>query len=66
MPGMGGEKCFIRMREISPKIKIIISSGYPIRGQMKRLLETEADGFISKPYLSRSILKKLREVLDCG
>jgi two-component system cell cycle sensor histidine kinase/response regulator CckA len=64
MPGMGGEKCFAKMREMRPEIKIIISSGYPVKGHLKRVLEADADGFISKPYLSKSILKKLREVLD--
>jgi two-component system, cell cycle sensor histidine kinase and response regulator CckA len=64
MPGMGGEKCFVKIREMRPEVKIIISSGYPVKGHLKRVLEADADGFISKPYLSKSILKKLREVLD--
>ena len=64
MPGMGGERCFARMRELSPGIKVIISSGFPLKGQMRKNVELNANGFLAKPYLSKSILKKVREVLD--
>jgi CheY-like chemotaxis protein len=64
MPVMGGEKCFVKIREICPSAKIIISSGHPVKGDMRRIVEEEADGFISKPYLAKNILKKVREVLD--
>ncbi|HBD09283.1 MAG TPA: hypothetical protein DCZ69_13580, partial [Syntrophobacteraceae bacterium] len=64
MPGMGGEKCFARVRKISPDTKVIISSGFPLKGQLRKTVEMHADGFIAKPYLTKSILKKVREVLD--
>jgi two-component system, cell cycle sensor histidine kinase and response regulator CckA len=64
MPGMGGEKCFARIRELSSNTKIVISSGFPLKGQLRKTVEMNADGFIAKPYLSRNILRKVREILD--
>jgi two-component system, cell cycle sensor histidine kinase and response regulator CckA len=63
MPGMSGIKCFEAMRQISP-VKIVISSGFPVKGEIKKMLDESADGYIPKPYVSRQILKKVREVLD--
>jgi PAS domain S-box-containing protein len=64
MPGMTGEKCFARIRAINPRMKIIIGSGYPLAGPIKRMLESSADGFISKPYQMKHMLAKVREILD--
>jgi two-component system, cell cycle sensor histidine kinase and response regulator CckA len=63
MPGMGGRKCFAEMRRTFPATKIMITSGYPVKGDIRKLIEGDADGFISKPYKSIDLLKKLREIL---
>jgi two-component system, cell cycle sensor histidine kinase and response regulator CckA len=64
MPGMGGEKCCLQLRQISPSTRVVISSGFPLKGQLRKNVEINADGFIAKPFLSKAILKKVREVLD--
>lgn len=63
MPGMGGEKCLEELRKAYPAIKILITSGYPVRGERRKLIEEDASGFLSKPYKLKDLLKKLREVL---
>ena len=63
MPGMGGEKCFAEMRRTFPATKILITSGHPVMGDTRKLIEGDVDGFISKPYKSMDLLKKLREIL---
>ena len=63
MPGMGGEKCLEELRKAYPAMKILITSGYPVRGERRKLIEEEASGFLSKPYKLKDLLKKLREVM---
>ena len=63
MPGMGGEKCLEELRKTYPAIKILITSGYPVRGDRRKLIEEDASGFLSKPYKLKDLLKKLREIL---
>ena len=64
MPGMGGHKCLSELREIDPRIKVIIASGYAASGKVKETLESGAAAFIGKPYQLADMLKKVREVLD--
>ncbi len=63
MPGMGGEKCLEELRKSHPAVKILITSGYPVRGDRRKLVEEDASGFISKPYKLKDLLKKVREIL---
>ena len=63
MPGMGGERCLEELRKSHPAVKVLITSGYPVRGDRRKLVEEDASGFISKPYKLKDLLKKLREIL---
>lgn len=50
MPQMSGYETFIKMKEINPNTKIIITSGFGQDQRVQKLLELGADGFIQKPY----------------
>ncbi|HSW60792.1 MAG TPA: PAS domain S-box protein, partial [bacterium] len=64
MPGMGGFKCMLEMKKIVPDSKIIIASGYSEVFQTEDLMKSGASGFIQKPFKLKSVLEKIREVLD--
>ncbi len=64
MPGMGGGKAFTALREIDPGVRVILSSGYSVDGEARRILEKGCNGFIQKPFRVAAISKKIREVLD--
>ena len=64
MPGMGGHKCLQWIRENSPLAKVLIASGYSMNGQVKKILETGAAGYIGKPFQINKLLQKVREILD--
>ena len=64
MPGMGGEATFDILKFISPKVKVILSSGYSIEGDSEKMLERGCHGFVQKPYNLEALSKKVREVLD--
>ena len=64
MPGMGGYKCFGKLREINPGAKVIIASGYAFNVVAKEVLESGAADFIGKPYQVEKLLTKIGRVLN--
>ncbi len=63
MPGMGGKRCLEEILKIKPDAKIIITTGYPVSERFKKEIAGRIAGFIDKPYVSESLLRKTREVL---
>jgi len=64
MPQMGGQEAFNRLQEISPQVKVLLSSGYSARGRAEEILCTGIHGFLQKPYDAQLVLHKVRAVLD--
>ena len=63
MPGMSGGEVYDHLREISPDLKAILSSGYSIDGQAKEILKRGCKGFIQKPYDLQALSSKIDAVL---
>ncbi len=64
MPDMGGGEAYDRMKEINPKVKVLLLSGYSIDGQATEILERGCDGFMQKPFSIKELSGKIREILD--
>ena len=64
MPDMGGERTYNLLKEINADIKVLLSSGYSIKGQASEILEKGCDGFIQKPFNIRKLSQAIREILD--
>ncbi|MBU1741086.1 MAG: response regulator, partial [Proteobacteria bacterium] len=64
MPGMGGHKCLKELRAVDPRVRVIIATGYSTQSLSGAAIESQARGFISKPYSLFGLLKMVREVLD--
>jgi len=64
MPDMGGGEAYDRMKEINPKVKVLLSSGYSIDGQATEIMERGCDGFMQKPLSMKKLSGKIREILD--
>ena len=64
MPGMGGSEIFNVLKEINPRIKVILSSGYSIDGRPANMLDRGCRAFIQKPYSMGDLSQKIRGVLD--
>ena len=65
MPRMDGEQCFQRLRQLSPDVAVIMSSGYNEQEVRLKFAGKGLAGFIQKPYnltSLRSGLKDLRRV----
>jgi PAS domain S-box-containing protein len=64
MPGLGGDVTFDRIKQFNPEVKVLLSSGYSIRGQASEILRRGCDGFIQKPFKIEQLSVKIREILD--
>ncbi|GAG11932.1 unnamed protein product, partial [marine sediment metagenome] len=64
MPGVGGGETYDRMKEINPRVKVLLSSGYTIDGQATEILERGCNGFIQKPFNMKRLSQGIREILD--
>ena len=64
MPGMDGGKTFDRIRDICPKLPVILSSGYAISGQAEQIMSRGCNGFIQKPFSLYELSQKVRQILD--
>ncbi len=64
MPGMSGGETLDRLREINPDIKVILSSGYSINGEARKIMGKGCNGFLQKPFQLEQLSSMVREVLD--
>jgi CheY-like chemotaxis protein len=64
MPDMSGGETYDRLRQMNPDIKVLLSSGYSLRGQAKDILARGCSGFIQKPFDMNALSNKMREVLE--
>ena len=64
MPEMGGGETFDALRDIDPRIKILLSSGYALEGEAEDILERGCNGFIQKPFRLNDLSEKIRVILN--
>jgi two-component system, cell cycle sensor histidine kinase and response regulator CckA len=64
MPNMSGSETYDQLKKINPEIKVLLSSGYSIRGQATGILKRGCNGFIQKPFNMEQLSHKFREILD--
>jgi PAS domain S-box-containing protein len=64
MPKKSGKEICAAIRKISPKMKILFVSGYTMEIISNKEWEEGDVDFIQKPFPAKSLLSKVREVLD--
>ncbi len=64
MPQMSGGEAFDILKSINPDIKVILSSGYSLKGQATKIMERGCQAFLQKPFSIKDLSKKVRMVLD--
>ncbi len=64
MPDIGGGDVYDRLKEFDPNVKVLLSSGYSIRGQATEILDRGCNGFVQKPFNIETLSQKIREILD--
>ena len=64
LPKLSGYDMFQKIRELNPRARVILASGYLNPALKSKLFVAGAKAFIAKPYQTADVLRKLREVLD--
>lgn len=64
MPVMDGADVFTELREINPKVPVVLSSGFAEQERLRGMLARGLRGFIPKPYTQQKLLTQIRSVLD--
>jgi two-component system cell cycle sensor histidine kinase/response regulator CckA len=64
MPDMDGSLTFDAIRKIHPKMPIILSSGYSLKGKATDIMRRGCNAFIQKPFNISELSQLIRKVLD--
>ncbi len=63
MPGTSGSETFDMLRQINPRAKVLLASGYSIDSQAMELIDRGCNGFIQKPYSLEDLSRKIDKIL---
>lgn len=63
MPEMGGGQVYERLKEINPRIRAILSSGYSMNGMARSIMDKGVQLFLQKPFRLDELSGKVREAL---
>jgi PAS domain S-box-containing protein len=63
MPVMTGEEALRRLQTISPKVRVLLSSGYNEVEAIQRFAGKGLAGFIQKPYTAAALAARVKSVL---
>jgi PAS domain S-box-containing protein len=63
IPDMDGAQIFHRLKGIAPDVKVLLASGYSLKGKAAALLENGCSGFIQKPFNLQALSQKLEAIL---
>lgn len=63
MPEMSGEKVFRVLREMNPKVRVMLLSGYSLNGKTQEILDSGCAGLIQKPVSLPDLSRKIHDVL---
>ena len=63
MPRMGGAEAFRRIRDLSPTVRVLLTSGFTQKESLDSLADLPPDGFLQKPFRVRELITKVRELL---
>jgi DNA-binding NtrC family response regulator len=64
MPKAGGHETFYKLRQIDPKAKVLLSSGFVSEEEVHDLLQQGACGFLPKPHRLPVVAQAIRNALD--
>jgi PAS domain S-box-containing protein len=64
MPDLNGGETYDELKNINPKIKALLSSGYSIDGLAQDIINRGCNGFIQKPFNINKLSCKVRDIIE--
>jgi len=64
MPMMSGFETYQRLKQINPRVKVLLSSGYSKEGQASEIIALDRQDFIQKPFDLIQLSQKIAQLLD--
>jgi CheY-like chemotaxis protein len=64
MPGMSGRELFDALIAMEPALRVLVSTGYSVEGEVSDLIRRGCKGYIQKPFSIRVLAKEIRRLLD--
>ena len=64
MPDLGGGAVFDKLKEKTPNVKVLLSSGYSMDGQAEAIMARGCMGFIQKPFKLDQFGAVIRDILE--
>jgi two-component system, cell cycle sensor histidine kinase and response regulator CckA len=64
MPKLDGEKVFAAIRDLNPRQKVIMASGYVMHDKQQELMSYGLSEFIQKPYMPDEVIRAVRKAID--
>ena len=61
--GMGGRETLVKLREIDPGVRAIVSSGYSQDAAMTRYRDHGFRGVVSKPYSVSELTQEVEQAI---
>jgi CheY-like chemotaxis protein len=66
MPVMSGMEAIGLLKDIDPTAKVILSSGNAEAEVLRKFKGTGLSGYIQKPYTSRMLAEKIKQILGAS
>lgn len=63
MPDMRGGELLEKMKEIEPGLKVLLSTGLSINGEVMDIMKRGCSGFIQKPFTITELNEKIKLIL---
>lgn len=64
MPHMGGEETIAKIKEINPKVNVLVATGYSLDQKADELRRLGCKGFIQKPFQMTALSLKIKELIN--
>jgi DNA-binding NtrC family response regulator len=66
MPEMSGIKLARKVKEINPKVKVVLMTSFEIKDNefSKVFPSTQVDGFVQKPFHMKDLTNKILDIVD--
>ncbi|MCP4748844.1 MAG: PAS domain S-box protein [Desulfobacteraceae bacterium] len=64
LPDINGDQVYKKLIQLTPNLRVLLTSGYNVNKQISMLLEKGCSGFIQKPFQIHPFILQIRKILD--